>query len=114
MLEPDCCVEVRRRLAEHGLPAARIERIVEELAEHWEDLRAAALEEGQTESAAVNFATARLGRPEQLAHDVIEGLRQSTLIVVLHICVATAFLWAERRGWRKAGLALQNIHSSPI
>jgi hypothetical protein len=78
MREPVCCAEVRFRLARHGLPPARIERIVAELAEHWEDLRSAALAQGLSEIAAAAQADARLGPPRQLAGDIVTGLGRTS------------------------------------
>lgn len=94
MREPACCAEVRRRLARHGLPADRIERVTRELAEHWEDLRAAALERGLSASEASAEADARLGRPDKLAADVTIGLRQSSWLgrhPIMALCVVPLF-----------------------
>jgi hypothetical protein len=95
MHEPACCAEVRSRLAGHGLPSDRIERVTRELVEHWEDLRAAAMERGLSASEALREANTRLGRPEQLASDVIAGLRQSSWLgrhPILALCVVPLFL----------------------
>jgi hypothetical protein len=78
MLEPACCSEVRLRLARHGLPAERIDRVAHELAEHWEDLRAAALDRNGSAAEADASANERLGHPERLATEVISGLRRSS------------------------------------
>ena len=78
MREPGCCAEVRLRLARHGLPADRIDRVAHELAEHWLDLRAAALDRTGSPAEADAGANERLGSPERLATEVIAGLRQSS------------------------------------
>ena len=90
MLESRCCREVRQLLARHGLPAARIDRVTRELAEHWEDLRAAALQEGLSETDAAALADTRLGEPEQLAAEVIAGLRRGSWLgrhPIVAVCV---------------------------
>lgn len=95
MLESRCCTEVRHRLARHGLPAARIERVTGELAEHWEDLRGASLEEGASESEAAMQADKRLGDPNRLADEVIAGLRRRSWLgrhPIMGVCVAPLLL----------------------
>jgi hypothetical protein len=95
MREPACCAEVRSRLARHGLPADRIERVTRELAEHWDDLRFEALERGLSASEASAEADTRLGRPDQLAADVNLGLRQSSWLgrhPIMALCVVPLFL----------------------
>lgn len=78
MPEPACCAEVRLRLARHGLPADRIDRVAHELAEHWLDLRAAALDRTSSPAEADESANERLGSPEHLASEVISGLKRSS------------------------------------
>jgi hypothetical protein len=95
MREPACCAEVRSRLACHGLPSDRIERVMRELAEHWEDLRAEAMERGLSASEASAEADARLGRPGRLAADVLIGLREGSWLgrhPILALCVVPLFL----------------------
>lgn len=95
MFESRCCREVQRQLLFHGLPAVRIDRVMRELAEHWEDLRAAALEEGFSETDAVVEADKRLGEPEQLAAEVIAGLRRGSWLgrhPILSVCVLPLLL----------------------
>ena len=95
MREPASCADVRRRLVRHGLPADRIERIVRELSEHWEDLRTAALDRGCPPAEAVAEAEARLGHPEQLAVEAISGLRRSSWLgrhPVVALCLAPLLL----------------------
>jgi len=75
MLEPACSAIVGRRLSRHGLPMARIELVMRELADHWEDLRSAAMESGLSETAAAAEADLKLGNPEQLAARLIAGFR---------------------------------------
>lgn len=78
MREPSVCGEVRHRLARHGLPADRIERVVGKLNDHWQAARAAALERGVTAAEAAARSDARLGAAGEIAAQVIAGLRQSS------------------------------------
>ena len=91
MREPACSATVGRRLARHGLPSAHIERMMRELADHWEDLRLAAMESGLSETAAAAEADLKLGRPEQLAARLIAGFRANSWLgrhPVAALCVA--------------------------
>jgi len=67
-----------RRLIEMGCPERRLQEKVRELADHYEDLKLAALEEGLTESEAQTRAAALLGDPVMLAENIVRGLRQSS------------------------------------
>ena len=66
-----------RRLLELGFPARQLERRVRELADHHEDLKLAALQEGLSETEAEARADQRLGEPVDLAERVAFALRQS-------------------------------------
>src|SRR6185503_13868258 len=95
MGEPCCCAAVRNRLAEHGVPAGRIDRVAVELTEHWEDIRAAAVERGLSASEAGAEADARLGAPERLSAELIAGFRRSSWLgrhPILALCVLPLFL----------------------
>ena len=67
-----------RRLIELGCPARRLAERVRELAEHHEDLKAAAREEGLSEAEAEARASAQLGNPVLLADNAMWLLRQSS------------------------------------
>jgi hypothetical protein len=112
MDKPIYCQEVGKRLARHGMPAWRIERVTDELTEHWEDLYCGALERGLSSDEALIEADQRIGKPEQLATAAIAGLRRSTwfgrhpliaicivpmiLPVLLMVLVALPMLWLDR------------------
>lgn len=66
-----------RRLRAAGYPAGQLRRRVRELAEHREDLKQAALEEGLSEADAEARADQRLGEPVVLAEQMVLALRQS-------------------------------------
>ena len=90
MHEPLCCRRVAQRLGEHGMPPSRIQRVTRELAEHWEDIHAAALRNGVSPTEAAAGADARLGQPDQLAANIIDAMRQSSWFgrhPVLSVCV---------------------------
>ncbi len=70
--------QFRRRLVERGCPAARMRRYVQELADHHEDLKNAALEEGLSEAAAAARADEALGEPVALADHLAAALRRSS------------------------------------
>jgi hypothetical protein len=70
--------EFKRRLVELGCPIGRVRRNVQELADHHEDLKSDALEEGLSEAAAEAQATQRLGEPVALAEHVAAVLRNSS------------------------------------
>lgn len=67
-----------RRLAELGCPSRRLNERVRELAEHYEDLKQAALDEGLPEREAQEQASSRLGDPIILAENAVMLLRQSS------------------------------------
>src|SRR5579859_1229778 len=67
-----------RRLVELGCPAAQLRSNARELAEHHEDLKRAALEEGLSEGEAEERADKLLGEPINLAGQISAVLRQSS------------------------------------
>ena len=95
MRKPSCSMVVHRRLARHGMPRERIERLTNELAEHWEDLRDEGMEEGLSEEEAEARADLRLGHPEHLAAKLIAGFRRNSWLgrhPILGLCVVPLFL----------------------
>src|ERR1700691_4256120 len=66
------------RLAEFGFRDARLRACAQELREHHEDLKQAALEEGMSESEAEARAEELLGEPYALAVQMIAVFRRST------------------------------------
>jgi hypothetical protein len=77
---PDTAViaQFERRLVELGCPWRRLREKVRELAEHHQDLKQAALEEGLTDAEAEGRADAQLGDPMVLAENAVMLLRQSS------------------------------------
>ena len=70
--------QFERRLIELGCPDRRLRASVQELGDHYQDLQAAALAEGCSESEAVARAAVQLGHPVVLAENVVLGLRQAS------------------------------------
>jgi hypothetical protein len=70
--------QFERRLVEMGCPSRRLAESVHELAEHYEDLKQAAREEGFSEKEAEAQASARLGNPVLLAENAVNMLRESS------------------------------------
>jgi hypothetical protein len=94
--------EVRKRLANDGLPAAYIRRFMDELSDHFQDLTE------ETMSTEAN-AWSRLGEPGQVAQAAVESYRRRSLLgrhptaaffvfaispVVSSIAGLVALLWA--------------------
>ncbi len=75
---PACIDEYRRRLNQLGCPLRQARRRVQELAEHFEDLKSAAMEEGLSESAAEARAAELLGEPRALADHLVRAIRRSS------------------------------------
>jgi hypothetical protein len=77
---PDTIViaQFERRLVEMGCPGRRLAEYVHELAEHYEDLKQAALEDGLSEREAEAQARELLGDPVFLAENAVALLRQSS------------------------------------
>lgn len=78
MPDPAVIVLFERRLVELGCPAVQLRSNVHELAEHHDDLKHAALEEGLSESDAEARADKLLGEPDNLAAQICAVLRQSS------------------------------------
>jgi hypothetical protein len=70
--------QFERRLTELDCPPARLRHKVQELADHFEDLKQAAMEEGLSEDEAEARATGELGEPVTLAENAAAVLRQSS------------------------------------
>ena len=78
MHKPSAVLQLERRLADLGCPARERERRARELAEHYQDLKQASLEEGLSEAAAEARANELLGEPVSLAEQLAGVLRQSS------------------------------------
>jgi hypothetical protein len=78
MARTDFIEPLRRRLLELGCPIAQVRRLVQEVADHREDLKQAALSEGLSEADAEVRANAQLGDPLALANQMMASLRQSS------------------------------------
>jgi len=69
---------LRRRLVELGCPMAQVRRLVQEVADHREDLKQAALAEGLAEVGAEVRADVQLGDPLALADHLMAAQRRSS------------------------------------
>jgi hypothetical protein len=78
MREIEVITKLRRRLIELGCPAAEVERQAREVAEHHQDLKQAAMEEGLAEADADARASELLGEPVALAERLALVLRRSS------------------------------------
>lgn len=78
MRKADFIEQLRRRLVDLGCPITHVRRLVQEVADHREDLKQAALSEGLSESAAEIHADTLLGKPVELAERLTLALRQSS------------------------------------
>ncbi len=78
MPRPDFIEQLRRRLLDLGCPMVQVRRLAQEVADHREDLKQAALSEGVSELAAEIHADAQLGNPLDLAERLVLALRQSS------------------------------------
>lgn len=78
MPESIVIAQFERRLGEMGCPLRRMKANVQELAEHYEDLKQAAMNEGLSEKEANAQASAQLGNPIMLAENAVTLLRQSS------------------------------------
>ena len=78
MPKPVAIARLERRLAELGCPTQQRERRVREIADHYEDLKVAGLEEGLSEAAAEARANELLGEPVAIAEQLAAALRQSS------------------------------------
>jgi hypothetical protein len=78
MPEIDFIDQLRYQLVKLGCPAKQVRRLVQEIAEHREDLKQAAVSEGLAEEAAESRANTRLGDPFDLAKDLMVTVRRSS------------------------------------
>lgn len=70
--------QFEKRLVQMGCPLSRVRANVQELAEHYEDLKQAAMEEGLSEKEAEARASEQLGNPILLAENAVALLQQSS------------------------------------
>lgn len=70
--------QLRRRLMDLGCPMVHMRRLVQEVADHREDSKQAALSEGISETAAEIHAETLLGDPRDLAERLVMAVRQSS------------------------------------
>ncbi|MFZ0829019.1 MAG: hypothetical protein WAO02_16515 [Verrucomicrobiia bacterium] len=75
---PDFIELLRRRLVELGCPIAHVPRLVQEVADHREDLKQSALSEGLSGVDAEARANGQLGDPLALAENLMVALRRSS------------------------------------
>ena len=75
---PDFIEPLRRRLVELGCAIAHVRRLVQEVADHREDLKQAALSEGLSGVDAEARANGQLGDPSALAENLMVALRRSS------------------------------------
>jgi hypothetical protein len=78
MPRPDFIEQLRRRLLDLGCPMVQVRRLAQEVVDHREDLKQAALAEGISELSAEIHADALLGNPLDLAERLALALRQSS------------------------------------
>jgi hypothetical protein len=78
MHKAHCIEQLRDYLGRHGLPRQRMERIVREVAEHWQDAHSAALDAGLEPEGARLHAEEAVGDPVVLANSFIAQFRRST------------------------------------
>jgi len=76
--KPSVVLRLERRLADLGCPAQQRERRAREIADHYEDLKRAGLEEGLSEAAAEARANELLGEPVAIAEQLAVVLRRSS------------------------------------
>jgi hypothetical protein len=74
---PDFIEQLRFRLLELGGPIARMQRAVQEVEDHRDDLAEAAMAEGMTAAAAKARAEENLGNPNALAEDLMKSWQRS-------------------------------------
>src|SRR6266540_3389248 len=110
MREPQCSAEVRRRLARHGVPPNRIARVAGELAEHWEELRATALDNGLSAAEAEVEADSRLGEPARLAAETITACGDDIVGSLLRQCDPGGCMAVLAKLDRRAGDSLDSRH----
>jgi hypothetical protein len=78
MPEIDFIHQLRFQLVKLGCPAKQVRRLVQEIAEHRDDLKRAAVSEGLSEADAESRANTWLGHPFDLANDLMVAVRRSS------------------------------------
>jgi hypothetical protein len=78
MRKTDFLEQLRHRLVDLGCPIVHVQRLVQEVADHREDLKQAAVLEGLPESTAETRADTQLGDPLDLAEHLMVALRRSS------------------------------------
>jgi hypothetical protein len=128
---PDFMHQLRCRLLELGCPPKRMRHMVREVADHREDLLAAARTEGLGMPGAEARAEARLGNPQALAEELMASLRRSTWcgrhrlisfgllpallfpVLWLLVLIVSTLVWGEVYcGWDEK--ALHNAAANPV
>lgn len=110
MREPVAIGQFRRRLVEMGCPSNRRRDMVREFADHYEDLKQAALEEGFSERDAEAHAETQLGDSIFHAEQTMGVLRRSTWLgrhPVIGFCLLPFFALAP--AWGFCGSVLVGI-----
>lgn len=122
-MPPDFTTQLRRRLRELGCPSSQVRRLVQEVAEHREDLKQAAVSEGLSEAAAELRVNASLGDPLYLAEHQMLLLQRSSwcgrhffisfcllpllafpVLWALLLGLSLSLIFAVRYGWDKQKL----------
>ena len=75
---PDFMQQLQRRLVELGCPGGKLGRMLQEVADHRDDLKQAALAEGLSGTDAEARAHLQLGNPQDLAEHLMVVLRRSS------------------------------------
>src|SRR6478672_7032864 len=78
MRDADLIERFQRRMLELGCPGKKVRRAAQELADHYEDLKQAALEDGFSDAASEERAASLLGEPMALAERAATALRHSS------------------------------------
>ena len=78
MPEFDFIDQLHHQLVKLGCPAKQVRRLVQEVAEHREDLKQAGVAEGLSAAEAESRANIRLGDPLDLANDLMVTVRRSS------------------------------------
>lgn len=74
----DTVAEVRQRLLRKGFARSYANRTATELREHWEDLLEEGARQGLTREEAIGHADQRLGKPQALAEEIAERMKDSS------------------------------------
>jgi hypothetical protein len=78
MPEIDFIDQLRHQLVKLGCPAKQLRRLVQEVADHREDLKQAGVSEGLSKADAESRANTRLGDPFDLARNLMVTVRRSS------------------------------------